>query len=205
MIGIIDYGLSNLACVKGAVSYLGYKAKIIKTATEIDSVSKIILPGVGAFPDAMTEIKKRGIIPVMKENIIKKKKPFFGICLGAQLICNSSDEYGHNEGLGWVNAEVRKIKIINKKSRIPHTGWNNLELVKDDSLFDGIGNDSLFYFTHSHAIFDNDNKITIAYCKHQEKFSSVIKSENIYATQFHPEKSQKFGLKLLDNFLKKNG
>ncbi len=202
MIGIIDYGLSNIACVKAAVEYSGYQVKIIKHPSEIDMVEKVILPGVGAFPDAIKEINKKRLIHPLEENILKKKKPFLGICLGAQLICKSSNEFGFNRGFGWINAEVRKINFLNKNLRIPHTGWNNIEFDKKDIILEEIKKDSLFYFTHSYAIFEEKEKHTLAYCDHQEKFSAIVKYENIYATQFHPEKSQKYGLKLLSNFLK---
>ena len=202
MIGIVDYGLSNIACVKAAVEYLGYQVKIIKYPSDIDTVEKVILPGVGAFPDAIKEIYKKKLIHSLEVNILKKKKPFLGICLGAQLICKSSNEFGFNRGFGWINAEVRKINFINKNLRIPHTGWNNIEFNKKDIILEEIKKDSLFYFTHSYAIFEEKEKYTLAYCDHQEKFSAMVKYENIYATQFHPEKSQKYGLKLLNNFLK---
>ena len=201
MIGIIDYGLSNITCVKAAVEYLGHKVRIIKHPFEIDIVEKVILPGVGAYPDAIKEINEKNLIPPLEDNVLKKKKPFLGICLGAQLICKSSNEYGFNKGFGWINAEVRKINFINKNLRIPHTGWNNIEFEKKDLILKEIKKESLFYFTHSYAIFEEKEKHTLAYCDHQEKFSAILKYKNIYATQFHPEKSQKYGLRLLLNFL----
>ena len=159
MIGIVDYGLSNIACVKAAVEYLGYQVKIIKYPSDIDTVEKVILPGVGAFPDAIKEIYKKKLIHSLEVNILKKKKPFLGICLGAQLICKSSNEFGFNRGFGWINAEVRKINFINKNLRIPHTGWNNIEFNKKDIILEEIKKDSLFYFTHSYAIFEEKKNI----------------------------------------------
>ena len=181
---------------------MGHEVKIIKHPSEIDVVEKVILPGVGAYPDAIKEINKKKLIPPLEDNILIKKKPFLGICLGAQLVCKSSNEYGLNKGFGWINAEVRKINFLKQSLRIPHTGWNNIEFSKKDLILEGITKDSLFYFTHSYAIFEEEEKHTLAYCDHQEKFSAILKYENIYATQFHPEKSQKYGLELLNNFLK---
>ena len=201
MIGLIDYGLSNLACVQSAINYLGYKSIVIKKHNEFKNISKIILPGVGAFGDAIKNLKKREILDQLNETVVGKKKAFLGICLGAQLICKSSEEFGFHEGLGWVDAKVKKIKTTDENLRIPHVGWNNINVLKKNILFKNIPDESLFYFTHSFAIFTDKDSVSLAECEHSEKFSAAVNVENIFAVQFHPEKSQKMGLKLLKNFL----
>ncbi len=201
-IGIIDYGLSNLACVNSAVNFLGFKTRLIKKPDDFRNVSKIILPGVGAFGDAMDNLSQRNLLDELNENIIEKEKYFLGICLGAQLICRKSEEFGVTKGLGWIDADVKKIHSKNENLRIPHSGWNNIELLKKNILFKEIPSDSLFYFTHSFGIFNNDRSTVIGECNHGETFSVALNYKNIFGVQFHPEKSQKMGLTLLKNFLR---
>ena len=201
MIGIIDYNMNNLTCVKSAVDYLGFKSLIIKDATKINKVDKIILPGVGAFGDAIQILKSKKIIEALNESVIIKNKPFLGICLGAQLICKESDEHGKNSGFGWFDNKVRKI-IPKKSYRVPHNGWNNITVNKRSSLLlKNIDNNSLFYFNHSHAIVQKNLKNVSASCDHIIKFAAIIEKKNIFAVQFHPEKSQKDGLTVMKNFL----
>lgn len=204
MIAIIDYGLSNLACVKAAVDRLGYNGVIVNKSEKIQTASRIILPGVGAFEDAIDTLHKNGMAEALDKMVISKGIPFLGICLGAQLVCETSDEYGHHSGFGWFNAEVKKITTSDKKFRVPHTGWNELEHKKNDMLFEDIDSEDLFYFTHSYGIYPKSEESILAYCNHGNKFAAVLNRENIYAVQFHPEKSQKKGLQLLDNFIRKN-
>ncbi len=201
MIGLIDYGLSNLVCVQSAINYLGYKTTIVKKHNELKNISKIILPGVGAFGDAIKNLKKQGLFSELEEQVFVKKKYFLGICLGAQLICKESEEFGNHKGFGWINASVRKIKSNDLSVRVPHSGWNNLILKKDDPILKEINEECLFYFTHSFGIFLDNPSQEIATCSHGENFSVIVNHKNIYGVQFHPEKSQQKGLELLSNFL----
>ena len=203
MIVIIDYNLSNLNCVLSAVKYLGFEAKITNDLKYIKSASKLILPGVGAFPDAIKNLKKLNLIDVLNQKVLIEKIPFLGICLGAQLICKSSEEFELKEGLNWVNAHVKRLTTKNNSIRIPHTGWNDIVISKKKSLLlEGFSNEeNLFYFNHSYVIVKDEDHDVVGYCNHGKKFVSVIEKDNIFATQFHPEKSQKNGLKLLKNFL----
>ena len=202
MIIIIDYKLSNLNGVKSAINYLGFEALITNNHEHIIKSSKIILPGVGAFPDAMQNLENLNLVNVLNDVVIHNKKPFLGICLGAQLICKESDEFGKNKGLGWIDATVKKIEINNLNLRLPHTGWDEVVNIKRSHLMNGINEkNNLFYYNHSHAIFSVNDEDVAAYCEYGKKFASIIEKENIFATQFHPEKSQKNGLKLLKNFL----
>ena len=150
---IVDYGLSNLTCVKSAVERLGYETFIATRGSDVAEVEKIILPGVGAYGDAMRNLRDTGLFDALNEQVILKKVPFLGICLGAQLICSNSDEFGMHEGLGWIDA-FRKINTNGENISVPHTGWDDIELVRDDCpLLHNIESDSLFYYTHSHAIY----------------------------------------------------
>ena len=203
MIVIIDYNLSNLNCVSSAVKYLGFEAKITNEKEYIKCASKLILPGVGAFPDAIKNLEKLNLIDILNQKVLIEKTPFLGICLGAQLICKSSEEFEFKEGLNWVNAKVERLITKNNLIRIPHTGWNDIMISpKKSLLLEGISNEeNLFYFNHSYVIVKDNDDDVVGYCNHGKKFVSVIEKDNIFATQFHPEKSQKNGLKLLKNFL----
>jgi len=201
MIGVVDYGLSNITCVCSAIRYLGKKFIIVDNPKTLRKVDKIILPGVGAFGDAIKNIRKQGLFDELEEQVLVKKKYFLGICLGAQLICKDSEEFGEHKGFGWINASVRKIKSNDKSIRVPHSGWNNLTLKKNDPIINQIGEQSLFYFTHSFGIFTENKSQEIAMCSHGEKFTVIVNEKNIYGVQFHPEKSQQKGLALLSNFL----
>lgn len=203
MIALVDYKLSNLNGVLSAVSYLGFNAKITNDKDIIKNACKIILPGVGAFGDAINNLNELDLIDVLEQQVIKNKIPFLGICVGAQLICKDSDEFGFHKGLNWINANVERIKTNDKNLILPHTGWNDIKVINNSILMSGIEeNQDLFYYNHSHAIYALDNKDVIASCDYGSEFASIIQKDNIYATQFHPEKSQKSGLKLLENFLK---
>ena len=200
IIGIVNYDLSNIFCVCSAVNYLGFKHKIINKPEDLKNVDKIILPGVGAFGDAINNLKKKQLFEALSHSVINQNKILLGICLGAQLICTSSTEFGFHEGFGWINAKVKKIKSKDKSFRIPHTGWDNFSVKKDCSLLTNIEKDSLFYFTHSYGVFCEDNVNIVANCNYSEVFSVIINHENIFGVQFHPEKSQKKGIELIKNF-----
>lgn len=204
MIAIINYGSSNLSCVISAIQRLGFEAEIANDVASIAAASKIIMPGVGAFGDAMSNLHQQGIIDPLNEAVQNRKVPFLGICLGAQLICSSSDEFGKHEGFGWITADVREIKTEDKNMRVPHTGWDEIEVNSESQLLTDVDDDSLFYYNHSHAIFPHENSDVVAHCDYGSRFASILQKGNVFATQFHPEKSQKTGLQLLENFLRLN-
>lgn len=202
MVVIIDYEMGNLRSVQKAFEKIGCDAVITNDIETIKSASKIVLPGVGAFFDGMKHLEKLGLINVLNEEVIKNKKPFLGICLGMQLISKKSYENGETNGLGWVNAEVIKFTFenIGKKLKIPHIGWNNTTYKNTNLLFDNIPNDSDFYFVHSYHFKTNENIVTST-TDYGFDFVSSVHKDNIYAFQFHPEKSQAVGLKILENFV----
>ena len=203
MIGIIDYGLGNLTSVAGAVEKVGFEPVITSDPSDLARMDKLILPGVGAFGDGMANLKSRGLVEPLGELVVTNKKPILGICLGFQLIAQSSDEFGSHEGLGWIDAEVTRLAPGDDTLRIPHVGWNEVHQVGTSVLFDDVPDDGLFYYVHSHRMETANSDLVVGECDYGARFISVIQAGNIYATQFHPEKSQLHGLTLLKNFLEK--
>jgi glutamine amidotransferase len=203
MIGIIDYGLGNLRSVAGAVERLGREPVITSDAGRLAEADKLILPGVGAFGDGMRNLRSLGLVEPLGEMVLGGRKPLLGICLGSQLLCLQSEEFGIHQGLGWIDARVRLLTPEGADLRIPHVGWNDLVRTAQKSiLFDGIPEDALFYFVHSYHIVAPE-AIVVARCEYGTPFVAAFESGNVYATQFHPEKSQQHGLTLLGNFLEK--
>lgn len=200
---VVDYGLGNLRSVKGAVEKLGHEAIISNDTSEALRADKIILPGVGAFGDGMDNLRKMNWVPKLEEAVLGKKKPILGICLGAQLLAQSSNEFGDHKGLGWVNAAVTRIEPTQGKLRVPHVGWNELKQKSPSILFENIPEDALFYYVHSYWIQSKEEQLCVGECDYGSKFTAVLERENIFGTQFHPEKSQLHGLELLKNFLEK--
>jgi len=200
MIAIIDYGLGNLSSVHAAVKRLGFETRVTNELKCLEDSAKLILPGVGAFGDGMNNLKSLGLIEPLNRIVIGQRKPILGICLGAQLFARESFEFGRHQGLGWVAATVERLP--DEGLRVPHVGWNDLFQVKQSMLFEGIADDALFYYVHSYYLKTDDPGIVKGECEYGIRFSSVIQQDNIFATQFHPEKSQLAGLKLLENFLK---
>lgn len=202
---IIDYNMGNLRSVQKAFEKVGCDAVITNNHEIIKNASKIVLPGVGAFKDGMKNLEELGLIDILNEEILKNKKPFLGICLGMQLIAKKSYENGETDGLGWVDAEVVKFDFTDydKKLKIPHVGWNNVNYKNNNVLFDGIANKSDFYFVHSYHFQTKDDIVTST-TDYGFDFVSSVNKNNIYAFQFHPEKSQIVGLKLIENFVNIN-
>lgn len=196
MIGIIDYGMGNLKSVEKGFLKVGIEAKIINKPKEIEDVKGIVLPGVGAFRDCMKNLNALSLIqPII--NSIQKGKPFLGICLGLQILFTESEEFGRHEGLNIFKGRVLRFQI---NLKVPHMGWNTVKLLKDVPLFNGINNESFFYFVHSYYVVPEDEDIISGITDYGISFTSMIWKENVIATQFHPEKSQTVGLKLLKNF-----
>lgn len=194
--------MGNLRSVQKAFEKVGSSAIITNDHEIIKNASKIVLPGVGAFKDGMKHLQELGLIDVLNEEVIKKKKPFLGICLGMQLIAKKSYENGETDGLGWIDAEVVKFNFVNnqKKLKVPHIGWNNVNYKHYNKLFDGVTDNNDFYFVHSYH-FQTDEDIVTSTTDYGLNFISSINKDNIYAFQFHPEKSQTVGLKLIENFI----
>ena len=204
MIAVIDYGVGNLFSLLSSLNYVGLDTKLTNDIGEIKNAKGIILPGVGAFRDAVGNLEKYGL----KETLIseaKNGKPFLGICLGMQMLFEKSYEYGEYEGLGLINGTVEEIKkYIPKNSdlKIPHMGWNSLiinERFKDDKILKDVDNNEYVYYVHSYFA-KTDMKNIVTYSEYGTKISGIVKNENVYGMQFHPEKSGDTGLKLLKNW-----
>lgn len=197
---IVDYGMGNLRSILKVFHKLEIKAVISSQPDDIQRACRIILPGVGHFAVGMKNLRDIGLIDVLNHAVLVKKKPVLGICLGMQLLTNKSEE-GHVNGLGWIEAETVKFISAGKDSpRIPHMGWNSLKIRKQSCLMQGLGPDSLFYFVHSyHVQCQRDNDV-LSTTHYGITFTSSVERENIFGTQFHPEKSHTNGIRLLENF-----
>lgn len=199
MIAIIDYGMGNIHSVKKALELYGAKIKVSNDPGEISSCAKLVLPGVGAFGDAMQELEKQGLVTLIK-NEIKNKKPFLGICLGMQLLLEKSEEAPKCKGLGVIKGEVKKFPVSDLK--VPHMGWNQLRKVKGECLLlKDIPDNSYVYFCHSYYPQPKDGQTVAASTGYGMDFASILWQDNVYGAQFHPEKSQATGLKMLENFV----
>ncbi len=199
MVAIIDYGMGNVASVSNALRHLGADTCVTDDAAVIDTADRIILPGVGAFGDGMMNIRKRGLETILREQVLEKGKLFLGICLGMQLICTESAEFGRHEGLGWINASVRQLPL-DKCSRVPHIGWNDIAIACPNPLIT-LKSITDYYFVHSYYVDCHDPSDVIATCEYGIPIVAAIGRGRIFGTQFHPEKSQTAGLALLSNFL----
>ncbi len=198
MINIIDYGMGNLRSVQKALEKLGVEAIICTKASELAAADKLILPGVGAFRDAIRELRQKDMVEPILEHIAADK-PLLGICLGLQLLFDVSYEDGEWKGLGVIPGKVVRFED-RPDLKIPHMGWNDLELVGEPPLFADIPTNAYFYFVHSYHVVPDDASVIVARTEHGTRFVSVAGRGNLWATQFHPEKSQRVGLKLLNNF-----
>lgn len=202
MIAIIDYDAGNIKSVEKALQKLGADVVITKDAQEILRADKVILPGVGAFGDAMANLKKFGLDKVIYE-VVKKGTPFLGICLGLQLLFERSDETPGVEGLGILKGEI--LRIPDKDDlKIPHMGWNSLHLQNQGRLFMGLSEQSYVYFVHSYYLKAEDEQIVKATTDYSVNIHASVEKDNVFACQFHPEKSSDVGLKILKNFVELN-
>ncbi len=198
MIRIVDYGMGNLRSVQKAFEKLGIAAEIVTSPEQIASAEKLVLPGVGAFRDAIHELRRLELVEPIREHI-RQDKPFLGICLGLQLLFDVSFEDGEWQGLGVIAGDVVRFPSL-PDLKVPHMGWNNLELTGPSPLLTGLPTDASVYFVHSYYVRPQDESVIAARTSYGVNFTSMIARGNLFATQFHPEKSQKVGLKLLENF-----
>jgi glutamine amidotransferase len=202
-VAIVSYGSGNLTSVAGAVRALGFEPVVTSDSAAILGADRIILPGVGAFGDCMRKLRAAGMVEILEAARITR--PILGICVGAQMMCRTSEEFGRNEGLGWINAEVRLLRPVDTSLPVPHVGWNNLARSRPFFLFDDIPESALFYYVHSYAIHCAQPDPVVGSCDYGEIFTAAFAKDQIYGVQFHPEKSQKHGLALLKNFITKAG
>lgn len=198
MIVIIDYGMGNLRSVQKAFERVGFAAKISSNPNDLMKADKVVLPGVGAFHACMENLKKSNLIEPIRE-VIRQKKPFLGICMGLQVLFEEGEEFGKHPGLGILRGKVIRFKLP-KTYKIPHMGWNRIRKKNRIDILEEIEDNSYFYFVHSYYVVPEDEKIIATTTDYGKDFVSSIISDNIFACQFHPEKSQAVGLKLLKKF-----
>ena len=199
MIAVIDYGAGNLQSVVKALRFIGCDCMITNNKQELLSANGAILPGVGSFGDAMDCMNRSGAADGVL-SFVKTGKPLLGICLGLQLLFDSSEESPDARGLGLLKGSIRKIPDADGTLKIPHMGWNSLELCRRDGIFQGLPDDPYVYFVHSYYLTAEDESIVSAKTQYGTSIDAAVAFENIYATQFHPEKSGKLGLQILRNF-----
>jgi len=197
MIAIIDYGVGNLCSVQKGFERVGAEAIITNEPRVIDAASSVVLPGVGAFRDAMDNLKSLGLIDVILSNI-SSGKPFLGICLGLQLLFTESEEFGHCHGLDVISGRV--VKFQDTGLKVPHMGWNQLNIKKRSAIFQDVRNKTFAYFVHSYFVVPEDEGVISTTTDYGVEFVSSIWKDNLYAVQFHPEKSQTQGLVILKAF-----
>lgn len=200
-VAIVNYGMGNLHSVYHKLSFPNVHPIVTSDSKEILNADKIILPGVGHFGKAMCNLKEQGLYDVLNEAVLVKKTQILGICLGMQLLANESEE-GNTHGFGWVNARVVKFRIEDKvRYKIPQTGWNTATICKESNLFQGIENNSEFYFLHSFHYAETCKEDKLTTTEFEYEYVSAVEKDNIFGTQFHPEKSHRQGLQLFKNFI----
>jgi glutamine amidotransferase len=201
MITLIDYGVGNIFAFQNVYKRLDIPTKIAKTAADLEDAQKLILPGVGAFDYAIGQLNASGMRDKLDQLVLEKKIPIIGICVGMQMMGNRSDE-GTSEGLKWIDADILKFdeSLIQQRTKLPHMGWNDVSLITEHPLFNGLEKEAIFYFLHSYYFKCNNPADSIAISDYGISFTSAVNSNNIYGIQFHPEKSHQFGEKLLHNF-----
>ncbi|MEW6183507.1 MAG: imidazole glycerol phosphate synthase subunit HisH [Bacillota bacterium] len=196
MIAIIDYGMGNLRSVEKGFEKAGFKAEVVREAEAVVAAPGVVLPGVGAFADAMANLNSRGLLGAV-ERALNSGKPFLGICLGLQLLFDVSEEWGETKGLGYFRGRVKRLP---EGVKVPHMGWNEAEFARPTPLFTGIPDRTRFYFVHSYYVDPEERDIVIAETEYGKRFTSAAGRGNVYGIQFHPEKSSTWGLKILMNF-----
>jgi glutamine amidotransferase len=197
---IVDYGMGNLRNVQKAFEKIGFAARLTRNKNEIERASAIVLPGVGAFKDCMKNLEKHGLVePLLRS--VEKGKPYLGICLGLQILFSESEEFGSHKGLNLINGKVVRF-VPGPEHKVPHMGWNTIEKEKEVPMLQGIESGDFFYFVHSYYVIPDQTQWVSSFTSYGKPFVSSIWKENLFATQFHPEKSQQKGLRILENFVK---
>ncbi len=201
-IAIIDYKAGNLRNVQKAVECLGRSAEVVREGTALADAGAMILPGVGAFGQGMDNLARAGFVDAMRREVLEKGKPILGICLGMHLVGTVGYEGGEFQGLGLLPMTVPRFDTSECGVRLPHIGWNSVDITPGSMLFDGVPQGADFYFVHSYHVACEDESMIAARCGYCYPFAAAVESGNVFATQFHPEKSQRYGLKVLENFLR---
>lgn len=207
MITVVDYGAGNLRSVVNAVEALGRSVRIATKAEELHNSAALILPGVGAFGDGIDVLRKRELAAALTHEVIEGQTPYLGICLGMQFLATESLENGVHRGFGWLPGTVRRIVPEDPRYKVPHIGWNTVDIERDSVLFEDLVEAPTFYFVHGYYLDpDADGRKTVtSTCWHGVRMAASVEQGHVFAVQFHPEKSQRAGLKVLENFLRAAG
>jgi len=200
-VAIVDYGMGNIWSVQNALAEVGAQSELVAAPERLGEFDKIILPGVGAFGDAMRLLREAGMQRALEEKA-RQGMPVLGVCLGMQLMCRSSTENGSHQGLGWIDAEVIALEPA-QGVKIPHMGWNTVRFAKPSPLTEGIADGTDFYFVHGYQVVCKDPADVLGTCEHGQRVTAMLAHGNLFAAQFHPEKSQRGGLQMLKNFVER--
>lgn len=206
MITIIGYGLGNVSALVNVYNQLNIPVSIATKCDDLKTATKVILPGVGAFDDAMQRLESSGMRKLLDEIVLHRHIPLLGICVGMQILAHSSEE-GNLPGLGWIDGIVKRFNFssLKKPLNVPHMGWNDVKPLKINGLFNGLDNKARFYFLHSFYFHCQNNKDVVAVTDYGGEFACAVNSENVFGVQFHPEKSHHWGMQLLKNFAEMGG
>ncbi|EKT4473775.1 imidazole glycerol phosphate synthase subunit HisH [Pseudomonas putida] len=199
MIVVVDYGVGNIASVLNMLKRVGAKAKASNSREDIEQADKLILPGVGAFDAGMQTLRNSGLIEVLNEQVLNKRKPVMGVCLGSQMLGNGSEE-GNEPGLGWVDMDIVRFEKRDGR-KVPHMGWNEVNPQLLHPILTGIDHKSRFYFVHSYYMLPRNSENILLTANYDQQFTAAVVKDNIFGFQFHPEKSHKFGMQLFKNFV----
>ena len=205
MIVVVDYGMGNVRSVVNALAAAGADAKVSSAVDDFRAAERIVLPGVGAFGDCMRNLAASGLVGVLEEEVRGRRKPFLGICVGMQLLAREGHENGVHAGLGWLPGVVTRFTVEDKGLKVPHVGWNEVVTMRPSVLLRGIKDRSTFYFVHSYHFVCEDPETVTAACDYGAPFTAAVEQGNVFGTQFHPEKSEDNGQRLLQNFLRWRG
>ncbi len=200
-VALVDYGIGNVDSVRRALQECGAEVLLTAERREFEKASAIVLPGVGAFGDGMKHLRDRGLVELLNEQVLEKKIPFLGVCLGMQMLAKKGFENETSDGLGWIDADCVRLEPRSAEERIPHIGWNGAEHDGSSPLFAGLPSGKDFYFVHSYALKCRAPRQVVATTPYAGGFACAVGRDNIWGVQFHPEKSQKAGFQLLRNFL----
>ena len=201
MVGILHCGSGNIGSVVNAFHYLGADTTLVQKPEHFEQCSRLVLPGVGSFRDAVLQLDGKGLIPDLQTFAMVSKKPVLGICLGMQIMAEIGFEGGETQGLGWFKGTVERIQTNFKNERVPHVGWNDLSINQKHPLLEGVPDQADFYFVHSYSVLLQESSCLVASCAYAQGITAIVAKENVFAMQFHPEKSQDHGMRILDNFL----
>lgn len=204
MITVVDYGMGNLKSVANAFEAVGEKIRITQDPADLKAASAVILSGVGAFGEGMRRLREAGLVEALHETVLKERKPYLGICLGMQFLARTGFEHGTHAGFGWLEGQVVRLRPKDPRCRVPHIGWNEVEVREGCPLFTDLEDGPVFYFVHSYHLVPEggDDKFVAGTCRHGQPVTAAVQKGHIFGVQFHPEKSQRSGLRVLRNFVR---